>query len=128
MLYLNNVVFLGRAVANAEVKDVGKDSKVATFRLAANRRIKRRDGEYSEKATFVDCEVWGQRADYAEQYVTRGTPVLVRGRLETDEWTNSDGKKRSKIKIYCDQVQAERAKEAVAASTDTAAEDADLPF
>lgn len=132
MFYLNDIRFLGRAVAPAEVKDVGKDSKVATFRLVANRRIKRRDGEYTEKATFVDCEVWGQRADYAGQYVKKGTPVLVRGQLETDEWTSSEGQKRSKLKIYCDQIQAERPREPVAASTDgaaaAAAVPADLPF
>lgn len=133
MFYMNDIRFLGRSVAAAEVKDIGKDSKVATFRLVANRRIKRRDGEYTEKATFVDCEVWGQRAEYAGQYVKKGTPVLVRGQLETDEWTTSEGQKRSKLKIYCDQIQAERPREAVSAgagaTSDSAGEaPSDLPF
>lgn len=132
MFYMNDIRFLGRAVAPAEVKEIGKDSKVATFRLVANRRIKRRDGEYTEKATFIDCEAWGQRAEYVGQYVKKGTPVLVRGQLETDEWTTSEGQKRSKLKIYCDQVQAERPREAVAAGASSSDGESnkqpDLPF
>lgn len=131
MLQLNSVNFLGRSVSDAQVKEVGKDSCVATFRLVSNRRIKKRDGEYSEKATFIDCEAWGQRAEYASNYIKKGTPVLVRGSLETDEWETKEGQKRSKLKIYCDSVQAERPREAVGAGTsaESSKEDtSDLPF
>jgi len=107
MFYLNEVRFLGRAVKAAELKSVG-ESKVAVFRLVSNRRIKKRDGEYDEKATYIDVECWNQRADYASQYISKGTPVLVRGQLETDEWTSKDGQARSKLKIYASEVQAER--------------------
>lgn len=109
MYYLNEVRLLGRSTKDAEFKTVGNDSKLATFRLVSNRRIKKRDGTYSEKATFVDCEVWGQRAEYAKDYIKRGTPVLIAGQLETDEW-EKDGQKRSKLKIYCNSVQVERPK------------------
>ncbi len=115
MFYLNEVRLLGRSTRDAEFKDVGKDSKLATFRLVSNRRIKKRDGTYGEKATFVDCEVWGQRAEYARDNIKKGSPVLVAGQLETDEW-EKDGQKRSKIKIYCNSVQVDRPK------TDTPAE------
>lgn len=110
MFYMNEVRLVGRSVRDAEVKNVGKDSKVATFRLVSNRRIKKRDDTYAEKATFVDCEVWGQRADYAGKYVKKGVPVLVLGGLETDEWTTNDGQKRSKLKIYCNSVQVDKPK------------------
>lgn len=108
MFYLNEITLLGRATKDAVLKNVGKDSKVTVFRLVSNRRIKRRDGEFIEKPTYVDCEVWGLRAEYAQERVKRGTPVLVKGQLETDEWTTDDGQKRSKLKIYCNSVQAER--------------------
>lgn len=107
MFYINEVRFLGRAVKAAELKSVG-ESKVAVFRLVSNRRIKKRNGEYDEKATYIDVECWNQRADYASEYIKKGTPVLVRGQLETDEWTSKDGQKRSKLKIYASEVQAER--------------------
>jgi len=107
MFYINEVRFLGRAVKAAELKNVG-ESKVAIFRLVSNRRIKKRNGEYDEKATYIDVECWNQRADYASEYIKKGTPVLVRGQLETDEWTSKEGQKRSKLKIYASEVQAER--------------------
>jgi len=107
MFYVNEVRLLGRATKDAEFKVIGKDSKLATFRLVSNRRIKRRDGTYGDKATFVDCEVWGQRAEYASDNVKKGTPVLIAGQLETDEW-EKDGQKRSKLKIYCNSIQVDR--------------------
>lgn len=108
MFYLNDVRIIGRATRDAELKQIGENSKVATFRLVSNRRVKKRNEEYTEKSTFIDCEAWGQRAEYVAQYVKRGTPVLVQGQLETDEWETNEGQKRSKIKIYCNSVQAER--------------------
>ena len=121
MFYINEVRFLGRAVKAAELKPVG-ESKVAVFRLVSNRRIKKRDGEYEEKATYIDVECWNQRAEYAAEYIKKGTPVLVRGQLETDEWISKDGQKRSKLKIYASEVQAERPRDdtAKAASPDSA--------
>ncbi len=117
MFYLNEVRFLGRSVKDAELKYVG-ESRVATFRLVSNRRIKKRDDTYNEKATYIDCEVWNQRADYASSYVKKGTPVLVRGQLETDEWTSKEGQKRSKLKIYVSEIQAERPRESNNGPTD----------
>jgi len=107
MFYLNEVRFLGRAVKAAELKNVG-ESKVAVFRLVSNRRIKKRDGEYEEKATFVDVECWNQRAEYSSLYIKKGTPVLVRGQIEMDEWESKEGQKRSKLKIYASEVQSEK--------------------
>jgi len=142
MFYLNEIRFLGRSVKDAELKNVG-ESRVATFRLVSNRRIKKRDGTYDEKATYIDCEVWNQRADYASSYVKKGTPVLVRGQLETDEWTSKEGQKRSKLKIYASEIQAERPRQdkpvedadqqgsqtqSAPASTPAATESPGLPF
>jgi len=107
MFYLNEIKIIGRAVADAQVKDIGENSKVATFRIVSNRQIKKRNGEKDERSTFVDVEVWGQRAEYAGNYVKKGTPVFVQGQLESDEW-EKDGQKRSKLKIYGNSIQAQR--------------------
>jgi len=107
LFYLNEVRMIGRATADARLKELSPTSKVATFRIVSNRQIKKRDGTKEEKSTFVDVEVWGQRADYAGAYIKRGTPVLVMGQLETDEW-EKDGQKRSKLKIYGSSIQALR--------------------
>ena len=105
LFYLNEVTMIGRATADAKLKKVSDNSQVATFRIVSNKQIKKRNGEKDERSTFVDVEVWGQRADYAANYIKKGTPVLVRGELETDEW-EKDGQKRSKIKIYGISIQA----------------------
>lgn len=126
MFYINEVRFLGRAVKAAELKNVG-ESKVAVFRLVSNRRIKKRNGEYDEKATYIDVECWNQRADYASEYIKKGTPVLVRGQLETDEWTSKDGQKRSKLKIYASEVQAERPRSESSTTSDSVSEEAKTP-
>lgn len=122
MFYMNKVYFLGRAVKAAELKSVG-ESKVAVFRLVSNRRIKKRNGEYDERATYIDVECWNQRAEYASSYIKKGTPVLITGQLETDEWTSKDGQKRSKLKIYASEVQAERPRDE--SSTSDGADSAD---
>lgn len=121
MYYLNEVRLIGRATRDAEFKEIGKDSKLATFRLVSNRRIKKRDGTFGEKATFVDCEVWGQRAEYARDNVKKGSPVLIAGQLETDEW-EKDGQKRSKLKIYCNSVQVDRPKSQNTSEDDASSE------
>jgi single-strand DNA-binding protein len=135
MFNVNSVVYSGRATRDAELKNVGENSKVATFRLASNRKIKKKNGEVEEKATFIDCEVWQQRAEYASQYIKKGSQVLVQGRLETDEWTTGNGDRRSKIKVYCDNVQVpydsnrqdkeQEQKQAVGTSSEASE---DLPF
>jgi len=144
MFYMNEVRFLGRAVKDAEFKQLpNSESRVASFRLVSNRRIKKKnvsadakpEDKYTEKATYIDVEVWQQKADYASQYIKKGTPVLVEGQLETDEWTTNEGAKRSKLKIYGNRVQAQRPQGATptndarehenSAKTDSAS---DLPF
>jgi len=99
MFYLNNTQMVGRATRDAELKDLGS-SKVTTFRIVCNKRVKKRDGTYEEKATFVDCEAWGQRAEFASNYVKKGTAIYVRGELEQDEWKTKEGAQRQKLKIY----------------------------
>jgi len=118
MFYLNEVKLIGRATGDAVVKQIGSDSTVATFRLVSNRKIKKRDGTKDEKSTFVDVEVWGQRAEYAGNYIKRGTEVFVQGSLETDEW-EKDGQKRSKLKIYGSVVQAAFPKDKERGSSDS---------
>lgn len=102
---INQVYILGRLTKDPEVKEINPKSKVATFRLAVNRNVKKGD-EWVEKPTYIDCEGWGELANRVESSVKKGTRVLVRGRLESDEWTHKDtGEKRSKLKIYIHELQ-----------------------
>lgn len=107
MLFVNQINLIGRAVKDADVKKVG-DSTVASFRLVNNRLIKKKNNEKEEKATYVDCEAWAQKADYAAERVKKGAVVYISGRLESDEWNDKKtGEKRSRLKIYVENLQVD---------------------
>lgn len=96
----NFVMLMGRACRTPELKNA-RNSKVCTIRLAVNERIKKRDGEWEDKTMYIDCEAWGQRAEYVAGKVEQGDLVQVVGKLEQDEWDAKDGSgKRQKHKVY----------------------------
>lgn len=110
MLSGNFVVIAGRAVADAQTKQVGS-SQVTSFRVVSNRFVKKKNGEGEEKATYIDCETWDKRAEYAADKVKKGVPLLVQGRLETDEWTDKKtNEKRSRLKVYVESLQVDGTK------------------
>jgi len=123
---VNQFLAVGHLTKDPEVKDVGT-SKLGTFRLAINRSFKR-NNEWVDKPTFVDCEAWNQKADYVEARLQKGTEVFIRGRLETDEW-EKDGQRRSKLKVYVLEIQAGKGKkETITATSEPDAGVVKLPF
>ncbi len=72
--------------------------------LAVNDRRKNASGEWVEETTFVDVTLWGRTAEVAGEYVTKGSPLLIEGRLKLDTW-EKDGKKNSKLRVVCDRMQ-----------------------
>lgn len=120
MFYENVVILTGRAVKDAELKQVGS-SQVCQFRLVSNKRIKKRDGEYGEKSCFIDAEAWGNRAEYASKYIKKGSIVRVQAELEQDEW-ESNGQKRQKHKLYVYDIQVERPRNADGSTGDVASD------
>lgn len=97
-MYGNVTVLFGRATKKPELRQVG-NSQACTIRMVSNKRIKGRDGEWTEKSTYIDAECWGSRAEYAARAIDKGTMILVVGELEQDEW-ESNGEKKQKHKIY----------------------------
>ncbi len=78
---------------------------VTDIGLAVNDRRKTATGEWVDETTFVDVTLWGRTAETAGEYLTKGSPVLIEGRLKLDAWETSDGQKRSKLKVVCDRMQ-----------------------
>jgi len=100
---LNQWVGAGRAVSDPVVKEFG-ENKVATVRIAVNRSYKKGD-EWVEVPLFIDCDAWGHLAERLERSVTKGTPLTVRGGLESREWTDKEtGKKTSRIQVKLQEV------------------------
>lgn len=96
MANFNKVIVAANLVSDPEVKTVG-DSNVARFRVAINRKFTTKSGEKKEESTYIDCEMWGPRANIIGEYLGKGDPILIEGHLKQETWDTKDGEKRSKI-------------------------------
>src|SRR5471032_1015146 len=101
---LNKVLLMGNLTRDPEVKYTPKGTAVCDLGIAINDSYKAQDGTIKETVTFVDVEVWGRQAETCKQYLTKGRPVFVEGRLRLDTW-EQDGQKKSKLKVVADRVQ-----------------------
>ncbi len=99
MPYLNKVFLIGNLTRDPELRYTPSGTAVADLPLAVNRRFTTANGEKKEETCFVDVTLWARQAEVASQYLKKGRPVFVEGRLHLDRWENSDGQKRSKLKI-----------------------------
>ncbi|MBA3685161.1 MAG: single-stranded DNA-binding protein [Planctomycetes bacterium] len=102
---LNSVTLAGNLTRDPEIRNLPSDQMVVNFGLAVNRRWKGPDGEFKEETTFIDVESWGRTAELVGQYLTKGSPVYLEGRLKLDQWQDKDNQKRSKLKVVANTVQ-----------------------
>jgi single-strand DNA-binding protein len=99
MANLNKVMLMGNLTRDVELKQIAGNTSVAEIGLAINRRFKDREGNPREETTFVDCEAWGRTAEVMSQYLSKGKPVFIEGRLKLDTWQDQTGAKRSKMRV-----------------------------
>ncbi len=100
----NSVTLVGRLTRDPELRTTTTGKNYATFSIAVNKRSKPQDG--GPEADFFNCKVWGQTADYVNQYITKGRLILIQGRIETRKYTDKDGNNREAIDIVGDNVTA----------------------
>lgn len=106
MANVNKVILIGNVTRDVEVKTTPKGTAVAGITLAVNRSYKTDSGEKREEVTFVDVELWGRVAEIAGEYVKKGNPLYVEGRLKQDSWEDKDsGQKRTKLKVVAENIQ-----------------------
>jgi single-strand DNA-binding protein len=105
MANLNKVMLIGNLTRDPEVRYTPKGTAVADIGLAINRYFQNDNGERQEETTFVDVTLWGKQAELAQQYLGKGRPVYIEGRLQLDSWQDKDGQKRNKLKIVCENMQ-----------------------
>jgi len=106
MANVNRVILIGNVTRDVEVKTTPRGSAVAGITLAVNRNYKTDSGEKREEVTFVDVELWGRVAEIAGEYVKKGNPLYVEGRLKQDSWEDKDsGQKRTKLKVVAENIQ-----------------------
>lgn len=104
MASFNRVVLLGNLTRDVEVRYLQSGMAVTDVGLAVNDRRKNQAGEWTEETTFVDVTLWGRTAEVAGEYLGKGSPILVEGRLKLDTW-ETDGQKRSKLKVVGERMQ-----------------------
>ena len=103
---LNKVFLIGNVVRDPELRFIQSGTGVLDLRMALNRRAKNSDGTYRDEATFVEVTVWGKTAENCAEYLSKGSPVFVEGRLTLDQWEDKKtGEKRSKLRVTAESVQ-----------------------
>jgi len=100
MASFNRVIVAGNLTRDPELRYTPKGSAVAKIGLAVNRTWKTESGETKEEVTFIDIEAWGRQAEVIAQYMRKGRPLLVEGRLKLDTWEDKNThQKQSKLKV-----------------------------
>ncbi len=138
MASFNRVILAGNLTRDIELRETPGGASVADAGLAVNDRRKQGD-DWVDETSFVDLTLWGRTAENAAEYLSKGSPILIEGRLKQDSWENEAGEKRTKLKVVVDRLQflnnknqeseAKQcsSKEPVAAGT-SSGKDGDIPF
>jgi single-strand DNA-binding protein len=98
MASFNRVILMGNLTRDVELRYTGSQLAVTDIGLAVNDKRKNQQGEWIDEVTFVDITLWGRTAEIAAEYLSKGSPVLIEGRLKLDTW-EKDGKKNYKLKV-----------------------------
>ena len=106
MANLNRVLLIGNLTRDPEVRYTPKGTAVTEIGLAVNRVYSGEDGEKKEETTFVDVTLWARQAEIAGQYLKKGRPVFIEGRLQLDSWDDKQtGQKRSRLRVVAENLQ-----------------------
>jgi single-strand DNA-binding protein len=106
MANLNRVLLIGNLTRDPEVRYTPKGTAVTEIGLAVNRIYSGEDGEKKEETTFVDVTLWARQAEIAGQYLKKGRPVFIEGRLQLDTWDDKQtGQKRSRLRVVAENLQ-----------------------
>jgi len=106
MASFNKVMLMGNLTRDVELRQTPNGNQsVANFGIACNRKFKTQSGEEREEVTFVDCEAWGRTGEVMKEYLSKGRPVFIEGRLKLDSWEDKEGKKQSKLRVVVENFQ-----------------------
>ena len=100
---LNHIVIMGRLVRDPELRRTGSGVAVATFRVAVDRDYVPKDGG-ERRTDFIDCVAWRQTGEFVSKYFTKGSMIVVSGRLQIRNWTDKEGNKRRSAEVVADNV------------------------
>lgn len=103
---LNKVMLMGNLTRDPELRYTPNNTPVTKIGLAVNRRWRNQQtGEQQEETTFVDCTAFGRTAEVLNEYLQKGRPLFIEGRLRLDQWQDKDGNNRSKLEVIIENFQ-----------------------
>jgi single-strand DNA-binding protein len=105
MASLNKVLLIGNLTRQPELRYTPSGTAVADLRLAVNRNYTTQTGEKREETCFLTVVVWGKQAESCREYLDKGSPVFVEGRIQTRDWEAKDGQKRTATEVVAERVQ-----------------------
>lgn len=105
MASYNRVIVIGNLTKDPELRRIPSGTAVCELRLAINENFRNKEGESIGKTVFVDVVLWERQAEIANQYLSKGSPVFIEGRLQYDEWKTPQDETRSKLRIVCNRMQ-----------------------
>lgn len=100
MASYNRIILVGNLTRDPQLSYTPANTAVCKFGIATNHKWKSKDGDAREEVCFVDCVVFGRAGETFNQYMSKGRPVLVEGRLKLDRWTSPEGEKRSRHEVF----------------------------
>jgi single-strand DNA-binding protein len=101
----NRIILVGNLGRDPELRYTPQGTPVCSFTMATNERRKDKAGEWQEQVTWFKVTLWGRQAETASQYLTKGRPVYIEGRLRVEEWTDRDGKPRHTLEVHATDMQ-----------------------
>jgi len=104
MASLNKVFLIGNLTRDPELRYIPSGSAVATFTVAVN-RVYVQQGEKKEEVSYVKVVVWAKMAETCGEYLSKGSPVFVEGRIQSRSWETPQGEKRSAVEVIAERVQ-----------------------
>ncbi len=101
----NKIILVGNLGRDPELRYTPQGTPVCSFTMATNERRRDRAGETQDSTTWFRVTLWGRQAETASQYLTKGRPVYIEGRLRMEEWTDKDGRVRNTLEVHATDMQ-----------------------
>lgn len=101
----NKIILVGNLGRDPELRYTPQGTPVCSFTMATNERRKDKAGEFQDQTTWFRVTLWGRQAETASQYLTKGRPVYIEGRLRVEEWTDRDGRSRYTLEVHATDMQ-----------------------
>jgi single-strand DNA-binding protein len=100
MANYNKVILIGNLTREPQLSYLPSQTSVCEFGMAINRVFKKQDGSEGKETCYVDCQMFGKRAEVVNKYFKKGDPIFIEGRLKFDSWQAQDGSKKSKLRVF----------------------------